>query len=73
MEGNVVGVVASKLDAAAVARQTGDIPQNVNYAIKSQYLQELLERAGAALSAKYLTSGEAVLVLDLVGHSGPLP
>ncbi len=48
MEGNVVGVVASKLDAAAVARQTGDIPQNVNYAIKSQYLQELLERAGAA-------------------------
>ena len=48
MEGNVVGVVASKLDAAAVARQTGDIPQNVNYAIKSQYLLELLERAGAA-------------------------
>ena len=48
MEGNVVGVVASKLDAAAVARQTGDIPQNVNYAIKAQYLQELLERAGAA-------------------------
>jgi hypothetical protein len=48
MEGNVVGIVASKLDAAAVARQTGDIPQNVNYAIKSQYLLELLERAGAA-------------------------
>ena len=47
MEGNVIGIVASKLDAAAVARQTGDIPQNVNYAIKSQYLHELLERAAA--------------------------
>jgi hypothetical protein len=48
MEGNVVGVVASKLDAAAVAKLTGDIPQNVNYAIKARYLHELLERAGAA-------------------------
>ena len=28
-----------------------------------------LEKAGAALSAKYLTSGEAVLVLDLTGAS----
>ena len=45
MEGNVVGVVASKLDAQAIARQTGDIPQNVNYAIKSQHLQDLLARA----------------------------
>jgi S1-C subfamily serine protease len=71
MEGNVVGVVASKLDAAAVARQTGDIPQNVNYAIKSQYLLELLERAGAAEPrlreglVKPL-SGEKPRVVDIV-------
>ncbi|MBL8856372.1 MAG: hypothetical protein JNK57_20570, partial [Planctomycetaceae bacterium] len=43
MDGNVVGVVAAKLDAQAVARVTGDIPQNVNYAIKSQYLSALIE------------------------------
>jgi S1-C subfamily serine protease len=43
MEGNVVGIVAAKLDAAQVARTTGDIPQNVNYAIKSQHALDLLE------------------------------
>jgi len=71
MEGNVVGVVASKLDAAAVARQTGDIPQNVNYAIKSQYLHELLNRAGATepgLRAGLVKplAGEKPRVVDIV-------
>ncbi len=31
--GNVVGVVVSKLNAIRIARATGDIPQNVNFAI----------------------------------------
>ena len=31
--GNVVGVVVAKLDAIRVARSTGDIPQNVNFAL----------------------------------------
>ncbi len=71
MEGNVIGIVASKLDAAAVARQTGDIPQNVNYAIKSQYLHELLERAAAAepLLREGLVKpfvGEKARVVDIV-------
>jgi S1-C subfamily serine protease len=42
MEGNVIGVVAMKLSAIAVLKQTGDLPQNVNYAIKSSYLSEVL-------------------------------
>ena len=40
--GNVVGVVVSKLGLKA-ARATGDIPQNVNYAVKSTYALALLE------------------------------
>ena len=71
MEGNVVGIVASKLDAQAIARQTGDIPQNVNYAIKSQFLLELLERAGAGeprLRAGLVKplAGEKARVVDIV-------
>ena len=31
--GNVIGVVVSKLDTLKIARATGDIPQNVNFAI----------------------------------------
>jgi hypothetical protein len=34
--GNVIGVVSSKLDAIRVADITGDIPQNINFAI-SEY------------------------------------
>ena len=33
-QGNVIGVVVSKLSAVRVAAVTGDIPQNVNFAIK---------------------------------------
>ena len=42
MEGNVIGVVAMKLSALTMLEDTGDLPQNVNYAIKSNYLIEVL-------------------------------
>jgi S1-C subfamily serine protease len=40
--GNLVGVVVAKLGMAA-ARATGDLPQNVSYAVKSAYALALLE------------------------------
>ena len=40
--GNIVGIVVSKLGLKAT-RITGDIPQNVNYAVKSSYALPLLE------------------------------
>lgn len=40
-QGEVVGVVAAKLNAAQVFNWTGDLPQNVNYAVKSQPLLQL--------------------------------
>jgi S1-C subfamily serine protease len=42
--GRVVGIVAAKLNAAQVFQWTGDLPQNVNYAIKSAHLSALLGR-----------------------------
>lgn len=42
--GNVIGVVVSKLNAAAVAKLTGDIPQNVNFAVSLQALVDFLVR-----------------------------
>ncbi len=41
--GNLVGVVAAKLDSLKMLAATGDLPQNVNYAIKSDYLVPLLK------------------------------
>ena len=47
-QGNVVGVVVAKLNAAHVAARTGDIPQNVNFAIKGTEALEFLRRAGVS-------------------------
>lgn len=41
--GSVVGIVNARLNDAAVALATGAIPQNVNYAIKVDYLAALLK------------------------------
>ena len=50
-QGHVIGVVVAKLNAAEVARVTGgDIPQNVNFAIKGNEAVEFLRTAGASPS-----------------------
>jgi len=41
--GNVVGVVVSKLDAMAVLKATGDVPQNINFAIRTPIVKSFLE------------------------------
>ena len=41
--GRLMGVVVSKLNAVAFARITGDIPQNVNFAIRVATLANFLE------------------------------
>lgn len=43
MSGNVVGVVTSKIDAIKVAELIGDIPQNVNFAIKASVVRAFLD------------------------------
>jgi hypothetical protein len=45
---HVIGVVTAKLDAVAIAKRTGDIPQNVNFAIKTEVLRPLLRTNGVA-------------------------
>jgi TPR repeat protein len=41
--GNLVGIVAAKLDSLKMLVATGDLTQNVNYAIKSDYLVPILK------------------------------
>lgn len=45
-DGVVIGVVRGKLNALSLAQKTGDISQNVNYALKSSRLIEFLQSAG---------------------------
>lgn len=46
-DGAVVGLVSSKLSAAKVYQWTGDLPENVNYAVKVAFLKKLLEHRSA--------------------------
>ena len=43
LSGNVIGVVSSKLRASTAFERTGAIPENVNYAVKSSLILNLLE------------------------------
>jgi len=64
--GTVMGVVSSKMDAIAVAKFTGDIPQNVNFAIKSNIATNFLD----ANSIEYETSpgGPSLTDEDLAAY-----
>jgi len=42
-KGQVVGVIAARLDEIATLESTGSIPQNVNYAIKSSFVLPFLD------------------------------
>jgi S1-C subfamily serine protease len=80
--GNVIGVVVSKLDAVKHAQATGDLPQNVNFAVKGEYARTFLEKngvhprtgtwkrpidnVGVAAIAKAMT-----IPVDCRGSSGP--
>jgi S1-C subfamily serine protease len=44
--GEAVGIITSKLHAVRVFQWTGDLPQNVNYAIKVFYITPLVEGYG---------------------------
>jgi Trypsin-like peptidase domain len=46
--GNVVGIVVAKLNALRVAGITGDIPQNVNFAIKAELATGFMQLHGVA-------------------------
>jgi len=41
--GNVVGIVSAKLNARAALAESGALPENVNYAVKSIFLLGFLE------------------------------
>jgi S1-C subfamily serine protease len=50
MSGRLVGVVTAKLNAIAVAGVTGDIPQNVNFALKEAVVRSFLDANSVAYS-----------------------
>ena len=54
--GHVVGVVVSKLNAMRIAALTGDVPQNVNFAINGNVARSFLETNGVQLEQGVTTA-----------------
>lgn len=54
--GNVVGVVVTKLNARLVADETGDIPQNVNFAVKASIARQFLRAQGVTFRSAASTA-----------------
>ena len=49
--GRVIGVIVAKLDAIAMAELTGEIPQNVNFAIKGAVATSFLREQNIPYSS----------------------
>lgn len=62
-QGNVVGVVSAKLDAAIALAASGSLPENVNYAVKSGFLLSFLESV-PELSSKLKEAGNMDLKFE---------
>jgi TPR repeat protein len=65
--GNVVGIVVGKLDALKIVDATSDIPQNVNFAIKSSVLANFLESNSIAYASG--TTGDHLSTADIAEHA----
>ncbi len=59
--GEVVGIVTSKLKAVEMSALTGDLTQNVNYALKAQYLLPLLDEGMDRSPGNLLSNATAPL------------
>lgn len=60
--GNVVGIVVTKLNAQIVVEETGDLPQNVNFAVKGNIARAFLDELGisprTATSTTHLSNAD---------------
>jgi len=63
--GDVVGIVEAKLDAMETLRTAGDIPQNVNFAIRASEAVKFLERNGVPYHADKAASAFDLKVADV--------
>jgi S1-C subfamily serine protease len=70
-QSNLVGLIEAKLDAVAMAKETGDVPQNVNYALKSAYLMPMLDPYTSELPKAGVPPAVPQKIEDVVSQATP--
>ena len=66
--GNLVGVVSAKLDAMRMASNSGDLPQDVNFAVKSAILASFLD-ANRVIYGVGVASGNPMEPADIADRA----
>jgi S1-C subfamily serine protease len=66
LRGEVVGLISAKLQADKVLKATGDLTQNVNYAVKVRYVEGALADVREARGAARITPTTMELAVDQV-------
>lgn len=69
-QGNVVGVVTSKLNALKTLVASGDVPQNVNFAIRATGLIAFLQSNGVSVDP--IPKGAKLSPPDLADEAGSI-
>jgi TPR repeat protein len=71
-KGNVVAIVVGKADALKVAKATGDIPQNINFAIAPQTIQAFLNgnQVGYEAASGLFTFGKKAVDIAETARTG---
>jgi hypothetical protein len=67
--GLVIGIVSSKLSEAAMVRAAGSLPQNINFAIRSQAIDAFLASNGVEREAK--PRGARLTAEEIAAHAAP--
>jgi S1-C subfamily serine protease len=67
--GNVIGVVASKLNALAVARSSGDLPQNISFGIKGEVAQLFLATQNVRFQGGAASAGMSKVEAAALGRA----
>ena len=67
--GNIVGIVVTKLNARLIAEETGDFPQNVNFAIKDRIARDFLQRHDVPLRSAPSTAPRSPADVGEIGRA----
>ena len=66
--GEVIGITTATLDALVLLKETGSIPQNVNYAVKLDYVLPTLKQAAGDRRLKFNTVSEKKEYSDMIAE-----
>lgn len=65
--GQIVGMVAAKINALRFAKATGNIPENINFAIKTGAIRDFLDNSAVAYET--VAPGGELKIAEIAGNA----